>query len=305
MKNPSTGDTAFGRGPIIFAHAGLSPDEPIVLGIDEAGRGSVVGPMIYGMAYWSANNTTSLPPGLTDSKQLSEKQRSHSFHHHLVSSDAIGLGVRVLHASEISRNMLRQPDPYNLNQQSHDAAMALIQGVMEQPNVVLQTCYIDTVGNPQAYHRKLQAAFPNVEFVVESKADDTYAVCSAASIVAKVVRDAMVEALTEQVGTTSFGSGYPSDPACKQWLKDQTTVIPPLFGFSPIVRFSWGPAKQQLLQSDGAVAVEFVGDNEEEDDEAKKYSLGSKRQQRQMLKSFVSGRKKRLPYLERRGITPR
>ena len=172
----------FGEGPLLLSD--IPTTDPIILGIDEAGRGSVVGPMIYGMAYWSAKNSTtnsSIPKGLNDSKQLSETTRDALFQE-ILAHASIGFGVRVLHASEISRNMLRHPEPYNLNQMSHDAAIALIRAVHDTATCCVDTCYIDTVGNPQSYQRRLEREFPGVKFVVESKADDTYPVCSAASI---------------------------------------------------------------------------------------------------------------------------
>lgn len=64
---------------------------------------------------------------------------------------------------------------------SHDAAMAMIDAI-QNAGVPIQTCYIDTVGNPEYYKRKLEQRFPNLEFVVESKADANYVTCSAASV---------------------------------------------------------------------------------------------------------------------------
>ena len=79
--------------------------------------------------------------------------------------------------------MLRKPtEIYNLNEMSHDAAIALIRNIVDKGNVKVRKAYIDTVGNPQSYRRKLEREFPNIEFVVESKADANYAPCSAASV---------------------------------------------------------------------------------------------------------------------------
>ena len=79
--------------------------------------------------------------------------------------------------------MLRKStDVYNLNQMSHDAAMLLIRKIVDKGGVKVKTAYIDTVGNPHSYKRKLEREFPNIEFVVESKADANYAPCSAASV---------------------------------------------------------------------------------------------------------------------------
>jgi ribonuclease H2 subunit A len=79
--------------------------------------------------------------------------------------------------------MLRKSiDVYNLNQMSHDAAMLLIRKIVDKGGVIVKKAFIDTVGNPQSYKRKLEREFPTIEFVVESKADANYAPCSAASV---------------------------------------------------------------------------------------------------------------------------
>ena len=77
--------------------------------------------------------------------------------------------------------MLRKStDVYNLNEMSHDATITLIRKIVA--HVKVKTAYIDTVGNPQSYQRKLEREFPTIQFVVESKADANYAPCSAASV---------------------------------------------------------------------------------------------------------------------------
>jgi len=153
----------------------------IVLGIDEAGRGSVIGPMVYGMSFWANSVLDRISKDFGDSKQLTEAQRE-KLYELIRTTPEMGFCARVLHASEISRHMLRSPEPYNLNQMSHDAAIRMIRCLTQDCKLNVSTCYIDTVGNPGAYQRRLEREFPGVEFVVESKADDKYAPCSAASI---------------------------------------------------------------------------------------------------------------------------
>jgi ribonuclease HII len=188
-----------------------------------------------------------LAPGILDT-------RTKLFGKILHTTPELGFCIRVLHSSEISRNMLRK-EPYNLNQMSHDSAIEIIRKLIEA-GVQIETCYIDTVGNPETYKRRLDGEFPGIGFVVESKADANYAPCSAGSVgkspctlnfrltwtlslplflnfffiglgthlflssVAKVTRDRMIanwqfsEPLLE--ANTKFGSGYPSDPTCKK-----------------------------------------------------------------------------------------
>jgi ribonuclease HII len=186
-------------GPTVLSE--LVAGDRLVLGIDEAGRGSLLGGMVYGMAYWSSSANNDADPSnrsvipitdFGDSKQLTEQKRDELFDR-ILTNDRIGFGVRVLSAAEISRNMLRSHPPYNLNQMSHDATIELIRSVYCRCAAAtavaggtalpcIDTCYIDTVGNPQTYQKRLEQEFPGVTFVVESKADDKYPPCSAASI---------------------------------------------------------------------------------------------------------------------------
>lgn len=184
----------YGNGPLLVSNIPQScfrsqdddKDRPstmkktdIVLGIDEAGRGSVLGPMVYGAAYWSTSVEGTIPRGFRDSKTMKEEDRSRLFDE-LLHHENIGFAVRSLLPSEISRNMLRT-DVYNLNEMSHDAAITLIRTILEG-GVHIKTAYIDTVGNPTHYTRTLEREFPGIRFVVESKADAKYAPCSAASV---------------------------------------------------------------------------------------------------------------------------
>ena len=56
-----------------------------------------------------------------------------------------------------------------------------------------------------------------MELIVENFADKNYPIVGAASIIAKTVRDQRIEELKLKYG--DFGSGYPSDPVCKQFLE--------------------------------------------------------------------------------------
>ncbi|CAB9499960.1 H2 subunit A [Seminavis robusta] len=303
-----------GQGPMFLSDIPKSARRPgVCVGIDEAGRGSVLGPMVYGAAFWNSsldNNKDDkgkgiIPKGFHDSKQLTDDTRV-SLLEQLMACAEIGWCSRILEASEISRNMLRAGLPYNLNHMSHDAAMAMIEAI-QNAGVDIQTCYIDTVGNADHYKRKLERKFPNLEFVVESKADAKYATCSAASVVAKVLRDRMSEtwqfteplAATKTVVSREFGSGYPSDPKCKQWMANN--LHDPVFAWPDMVRFSWAPAKKTLL-TDVAAMVAFEAD-EEEDDDALMDMASKKRQQAQMSAFLKKGKKdRRMPFFEERNL---
>jgi ribonuclease HII len=93
---------------------------------------------------------------------------------------------------------------------------------------------------------------------INRKADALFAIVSAASVAAKVTRDAWMERwiFSEPLPATEAdrerGSGYPSDPKTQAYLRDS---LDPTFGFPDIVRFSWTTVKN-ILDSRGH-AVEW------------------------------------------------
>jgi ribonuclease H2 subunit A len=243
--------------------------EPCILGIDEAGRGPCLGPMVFASAFCAkADHDRLLALGADDSKQLSEAKRD-ELRAVIVDSGFVGTDSIVLHAAELSSKMLR-PSCYNLNSISHDTALSLVQRALDA-GVNLTEVYVDTVGTAGKYADKFRDAFPSLEkVVVAPKADSIYKIVGAASIIAKTVRDQVVKSWVFEEETraveyagksgccngalsyaTDYGSGYPSDPRTKQWLLAHVNMI---FGFPSFVRFSWRTAKR-LLEEQNAVEV--------------------------------------------------
>lgn len=238
--------------------------EPCFLGIDEAGRGPVLGPMVYATCFCSLSHKEKLAGlGCDDSKALKEEQRDELFLKlDACTDDFVGWIVNILSPSYISTSMLSRTK-YNLNSISHDTAIDLIRSV-QNLGIELKEVYVDTVGSPASYQAKLKERFPSIDITVESKADATYPIVSAASICAKVCRDRAVKTwrFPENVkASENYGSGYPSDPSTKAWLRQN---IDPVFGFPDFVRFSWSTARNIL--DDEAVAVEWPDEEEEEGD---------------------------------------
>ncbi|KAH6695813.1 ribonuclease H2 subunit A [Plectosphaerella plurivora] len=252
-----------------------SPNSPpVCLGIDEAGRGPVLGPMVYGAFY--------LPIPLSDPLL----RETHHFDDSKILTPAVrealmrvqcdptsdlaascGFAIRSLSARDISSGMLRAGAMYNLNSQALDATVEIIRGVIDR-GVRVEEIYVDTVGQPAAYQAKLQRFFPTVKITVAKKADSLYPCVSAASVCAKVTRDAALEVLYRAQRAQpdgpdepmAWGSGYPSDARCVSWMRAN---MHPVFGWGPECRFSWGTAKD-MLDTRGGVKVEWPV---EEDDE--------------------------------------
>ncbi|KAI5926086.1 ribonuclease H2 subunit A [Camillea tinctor] len=284
--------------PSLLAQPSSSPSTPAttsgppcVLGVDEAGRGPVLGPMVYGVFYLPIPLSTPLlqtAHHFDDSKVLNPTVRSDLMRALCTPASELhgscGWAIRSLSARDIGAGMLRPAGAgaYNLNAQAQDATVSLIQGVLDR-GVNVREIYVDTVGPPAAYQRRLERFFPSVRITVAKKADSLYPCVSAASVCAKVTRDAALEVLYEaraelnkrnggngkeggeeeeaevEEEEESWGSGYPSDGRCVSWLRKN---MHPVFGWGPECRFSWGTAKD-MLETKGGVKVEWPVDEDD------------------------------------------
>ncbi|KAH9277125.1 ribonuclease HII [Batrachochytrium salamandrivorans] len=245
-----------------------------VLGVDEAGRGPVLGPMVYAVSYTPSTHKEKLKDiGFADSKVLSESQRDELFARIEKESSWIGWAVTVCSPQDISESMLRRTK-YNLNALAHDTTINLIQSVLDQ-GVNVQEVFVDTVGPAETYQAKLQKRFPQIgKIVVSKKADSLFPIVSAASICAKVTRDAILknwEFVETGIDSTQrgFGSGYPSDPKTTAWLRNH---LDPVFGFPRIVRFSWSTTAK-LLETHG---VSVLWKHEQEETDSYKLSMSKR-----------------------------
>ena len=122
---------------------------------------------------------------------------------------------------------MMRANPISLNAISYDAVIRILERIRdvkhcEPPQVT--DVYVDTVGDPEYYKSKLTGALGTdfARFTIEKKADATYKVVSAASIVAKVTRDTLLKNWKWVEPTVNydknFGSGYPGDENCVKWL---------------------------------------------------------------------------------------
>ena len=175
-------------------------------------------------------------------------------------------------ARDIAAGMLKPAGIYNLNAQAMDATIDMIKDVFAK-GVNVQEIYIDTIGSPLVYQKKLERIFPTVMITVAKKADALYPCVSAASVCAKVTRDAALEVCYQTYAyedvvdgepkgsTDGWGSGYPSDARCTRWLRENMNSV---FGWGTECRFSWGTAKDLLEAKGGGIRVEWPTEDGEE-----------------------------------------
>lgn len=223
--------------------------EQCVLGIDEAGRGPVLGPMVYGCAYCTASDLPRIAKlEFADSKTLNEAKRE-EFYKKICEDERMGWAVDAIQPEDLSAQMLSR-QRCSLNVISQESAAGLIRTVLSR-GVNLQQVFVDTVGDADKYASWLSSEFPGLQFTVCKKADSIYPIVSAASIIAKVTRDRALEGwVMKEEGSIPigrrFGCGYPGDEDTKAWLQEHKS---PVFGFPSLVRFSWATCKTVLDES--------------------------------------------------------
>jgi len=203
-----------------------------ILGLDEAGRGCVLGDLVVG-AFCCDESERDLvvATGATDSKKLSRKKRE-------------SIREKLL---QIGENRLisitpAEIDAGNLNRLEEAAFIDHI--IHFNPDLVI----IDAPAHPKAIPAIVSRMKAEVtialgrcpEFKVEPKADLTYPICGAASIFAKVDRDQKIDALGP------VGSGYPSDPKTRAWLTGFFEREEPL---PDCVRKRWGSIRKLRQKS--------------------------------------------------------
>lgn len=205
-----------------------------ILGIDEAGRGALIGPLVICGALISEGKLNKLKElQVRDSKLLSPTRRvelSFELKKELDSFEIIRTGPEEIDAKRKSGTNLN-----NLEAQK----MASIINNFEPDKV-----YIDAVdSNIQTFTRRLS---PNLrvdtKLIAEHEADVKYPIVSAASILAKVERDSDIEELKGIYGE-NLGSGYPSDPITINFLKDWLKRYKSL---PKIVRKTWSTVSEAV-----------------------------------------------------------
>ena len=199
-----------------------------VLGIDEAGRGPIVGAMV--MAGVMGEEEKFRAMGAKDSKMLSPRQRERLFDQ--IIAAAAAYKIILIPPAEIDEAVLSKK--HNLNWLEADHTAAIIEEL--KPDKVIIDC---PSNNIKQYVRYLSSKLSyQPEIVMEHQADVNYPIVGAASILAKVTRDREIKKIEEKVGP--LGSGYMSDPVTQEFLKRHYEKFPEIF------RKSWKPYKKTL-----------------------------------------------------------
>jgi ribonuclease HII len=200
-----------------------------VCGVDDAGRGPVIGPLVVAGIRIEEEKLDQLRSlGVKDSKKLSSEARLKLSidipeivdEYHIVELEAAHLDRVVNHSPKFQR----------LNLLEARAMAEVIEKL--KPHLV----YVDASDTrPERFKNNI---LENLSFkpkvVSEHHADEKYPSVSAASILAKVRRDSRIEELRKEYG--EIGSGYAHDPITVRFLSEYYLMNQ---DFPPIVRRSW------------------------------------------------------------------
>ena len=184
-------------------------------GIDEAGRGPVLGPMVMAIVCIKPENESKLVNlGVKDSKLLKPEIRSSMFQQIIDISEHYE--IIAIHPKEIDE-ALTSP-VLNINKLEAKTSAKLIAN--SNSTKIILDCPTTNYALYKSYIKKfLGKRYDEIEIVAENKADVNYPVVSAASILAKVTRDSLIEDLKKK-HKIDFGSGYPSDPLTQKFVEE-------------------------------------------------------------------------------------
>lgn len=203
---------------------------PLVCGIDEAGRGPLIGPMVMaGVLFDEAVLPKLTQLGVKDSKLVPPEKRAALYEKIISLSSAHKLVI--IPPSEIDAAV----ESINLNNLEANTCASIINQL--GGSRVIVDCPSPNIA---AYRSLILSMLSNkdIDAVVEHKADANHVACSAASILAKVTRDGEVEKLHRKIG--DFGSGYLSDPKTIAFFNEHFGKFPGAF------RKSWAPYREKV-----------------------------------------------------------
>jgi len=207
-------------------------------GVDEAGRGPVVGPLVVAGVVFK-DDVFLKENNVRDSKKCTPKTRE--ILAEKIKANAVSYEIVVVSASDIDD--LRKV--MTLNELEVDIFSRIIDKL--RPDV----CYVDSADvNDKRFGRDISSKLSSkVEIISKHKADEIYPVVGAASILAKTTRDEHVRKiaveLERKLGVT-LGSGYPADPVTMNFLRAWVEK----YGDLPLhTRRSWETAQKLLKNS--------------------------------------------------------
>ncbi len=200
-------------------------------GIDEAGRGSVLGPLVIaGISFDSIKIDELKEMGIIDSKKTSPKKRVILFEEIFNLCESIFI-------CKINCTTIDKFVNSNRLNKLESKFMTIIADNLHANKIIVDSCDV----NPFRFQQEIKKNLINKNICIYSfhKADTDNIIVSCASIIAKVTRDNEIVKLKKSLGK-DIGSGYPSDPKTIRFIHNEINVK----GSKNYIRFSWKPVKQ-------------------------------------------------------------
>lgn len=200
----------------------------MICGVDEAGRGPCFGPLVVA-GVLVENDTQLVRIGACDSKQLTPKKRE------LLAPQIIHLTTKyelvVLPAADI--------DDLRKTMTLNELEVFVFSKIIEK--LKPEICYVDAADvNEERFGKDIVSHLSyKPQMISKHKADESYPIVGAASILAKVTRDEHVRRIAQELEpklNLPLGSGYPADPLTKKFLE---TWVSRFGSLPPHVRKSW------------------------------------------------------------------
>ncbi len=206
----------------------------LIVGVDEAGRGCVVGPLVVaGVAFQTEQLQQLSMLGVKDSKLLTAKKRESLYPEIIKLAQSYHI-IKIM-PTEIDKAVLSTRILHKLNRLEAQTMAKVIEAIKPDEAYVDAA---DVVEERFGCHISECLSF-ETKIVSKHKADRTFAVVSAASVVAKVERDREIIVLKERYG--DFGSGYLTDNKTMNFLK---RLLNENGDYPPFIRKSWKPAQK-------------------------------------------------------------
>ena len=244
------------------------------MGIDEAGKGCVIGPLVIGVVVWNKENIFELEKiDVLDSKNYTTKAQK-NLRKNLadqVKTKAENAFIRLLHPEEIDK-AIRANKRSQYNSTSDKMNLNILE-ISEIAKVMIENpcskIYVDSLGTPPYFIRTLKEILSkkhsdkisqmvidktdnslNImwnnkinnelisKVIAENKADSKYRIVSAASIIAKVYRDKEIRLIEEknELDKGILASGYANNQLIPFLKKYENMIKKKRFDF---IRYQW------------------------------------------------------------------
>ncbi len=219
----------------------------IVCGVDEAGKGPVIGDMFLTGFCIDEDKTKDLVKiGVKDSKLLSPKKRVDIFKKIIKMAESYK--VITISADEIDN---RFKNGTNLNK-IELVKMAYIIDELKPEKIIID-CPSPNIKNFRKELIKELKHKPK-KLILEHRADYTYPVVAAASIISKVKRDSHIREIEKKLGVI-IGSGYPSDEKTIKFL--DMVFEKKLFKFKKYIRETWGTFRDKKAEKEQKSILDY------------------------------------------------